>query len=73
MQLTTTLAIWVKQWAEANEKRPNQNAGYYLGIYAVIGVVSVAGACLAAWSVILPLVTNSARSLHADLLQTTFR
>jgi len=42
------LAILVQKWTEANEEHPNQQLGFYLGIYAMLVVValgSVSGEC----------------------------
>lgn len=43
------VAIWIKEWSEANERNPNQNLGYYLGIYALLMVLSNLGALGELW------------------------
>ncbi|KAI8314010.1 ABC transporter atnG [Colletotrichum sp. SAR11_59] len=33
--------IWLKWWTEANEQRPNQDLGKWVGVYAALGVGSI--------------------------------
>ncbi|KAK6211651.1 ABC transporter [Colletotrichum tabaci] len=63
--------VWVKLWSEANSVKTNTSVGYYLGIYAVFGVLGTLGASLAAWFAFLDIITNTALKLHSDLLKTT--
>ncbi|TQN65415.1 ABC transporter atnG [Colletotrichum shisoi] len=64
--------VWVKWWSEANSVEANTSVGYYyLGIYAVFGVLGTLGASLAAWFAFLDIITNTALKLHSDLLKTT--
>ncbi|THC95864.1 hypothetical protein EYZ11_004642 [Aspergillus tanneri] len=32
--------VWVQRWAAANEKRPNENLGLYMGVYVFIALVA---------------------------------
>lgn len=41
--------IWLKWWAESNEQRPNQDLGKWLGVYAALGVGSVASVLFGMW------------------------
>ena len=43
------LGIWVKWWAEANELHPNEKIGFYLGVYAALGVLAIISLILACW------------------------
>ena len=43
------LGIWIKWWAEANELHPNEKIGFYLGIYAALGVLAIISLILACW------------------------
>jgi ATP-binding cassette subfamily C (CFTR/MRP) protein 1 len=43
------LAIWVKLWAEYNEKHPNQRLGFYLGIYSMLGAISFLFLSISCW------------------------
>ncbi|KAJ0350144.1 hypothetical protein COL154_013387 [Colletotrichum chrysophilum] len=63
--------VWVKWWSEANAAKANTSVGYYLGMYAVFGVLGTLGASLAAWFAFLDIITNTALKLHSDLLKTT--
>jgi len=45
----TFLAVWVKLWAEYNEEFPNQRLGYYLGIYAMIGILALIFLIVSCW------------------------
>lgn len=42
-------AVWVQWWVDANEKAPNQNLGLYIGIYALLITLSIAGLTLCCW------------------------
>lgn len=44
-------AIWVKMWAEYNERYPNQRLGYYLGIYAMLGGLALFFLIVSCWYV----------------------
>lgn len=46
-------AIWVKWWASSNEANPGKRTGYYLGIYAMLGVVAMLSLVAGAWFVLL--------------------
>ncbi|KAG8409595.1 hypothetical protein J3459_017421 [Metarhizium acridum] len=66
----TTEFLW---WSEANEKQANEKVGMYLGVYAALGVLATIGACLAAWTALISIISKSAVKLHSDLLETTMR
>lgn len=42
-------ALWIEKWTEANEGSPNQQTGLYLGVYAMLVVVSIAGTAGECW------------------------
>ncbi|KKK22299.1 hypothetical protein ARAM_005011 [Aspergillus rambellii] len=41
--------IWVKWWASSNEANPGKHTGYYVGIYAMLGVVGMLSLIAGAW------------------------
>lgn len=81
------LEIWLEWWTRANEERPNENVGYWLGGYGALGVLTLLATFLANWyvSVIhdnqlrsprvfeMIIVPKTARRFHEILLGTTMR
>ncbi|GKZ27194.1 hypothetical protein AbraCBS73388_003838 [Aspergillus brasiliensis] len=63
--------LWVQWWVEANESRPNKDVGMYLGVYAVLFVVQLAGTAGGLWLLIITIINNTAFNLHTDLLSAT--
>ena len=65
--------IWLRLWAEANERSPGSDAAYYLGIYGLITVLSL----LAVWTTIqwwfVKVIPQSAQTLHLKLLTSVMR
>lgn len=51
----------MKWWARANEKDPNAHTGYYIGIYAMLGVVGMICLIVSCWLVspFLPAQTDT--------------
>jgi ATP-binding cassette subfamily C (CFTR/MRP) protein 1 len=64
-------AIWLKWWAEANARQPNQNVGMYMGVFAAVGILGVLVTGLACWFAFIRIISNSALHLHSALLRTT--
>jgi len=62
--------IWVKWWAAANDLHPNGNLGYYLGIYAVLGVAAMISLIVSCWELIINMVPKSGENFHWALLKT---
>jgi hypothetical protein len=40
-------ALWVNLWTAANESHPNENIGYWLGVYGALAALTLIG-CAAA-------------------------
>ncbi|KAJ5575262.1 P-loop containing nucleoside triphosphate hydrolase protein [Penicillium hetheringtonii] len=55
----------------ANEKKPNQNIGFWLGGYGALGVLTLFGAFLSTWVLGMIIEPKTARSFHEVLLGTT--
>ena len=62
--------IWLKWWAAANAKNPNSQLGYYLGIYAMLGVLGLASLVISCWQIIIRMVPKSGANFHHSLLKT---
>ncbi|KAM0552701.1 hypothetical protein ACHAPJ_007798 [Fusarium lateritium] len=63
--------IWLKWWAEANARQPNQNVGMYMGVFAAVGTSGVLVTGLACCFAFIRIISNSALHLHSALLETT--
>ncbi|KAK0106876.1 hypothetical protein ONS95_003598 [Cadophora gregata] len=62
--------IWIKWWAASNVQAPNQNLGYYLGIYAMLGVLALLFLVGSCWQLVITMVPRSGESFHKILLKT---
>ena len=62
--------IWLGWWADANAVAPNQNLGYYLGIYALLAIAALASLIVSCWDLIITMVPQSGESFHWKLLKT---
>ncbi|CAG9989646.1 unnamed protein product [Clonostachys byssicola] len=62
--------IWVNWWAAANAEHPNERLGYYLGIYAMLGVLSLLFLVVSCWQMIVTMVPLSGKNFHWSLLTT---
>ncbi|KAM0263319.1 hypothetical protein ACHAPA_008810 [Fusarium lateritium] len=62
--------IWLNWWAAANAKEPFTRLGYYLGIYAMLGGLSIIFLVLSTWQMIVTMVPLSGNNFHQSLLNT---
>ncbi|KAL8839223.1 MAG: hypothetical protein Q9170_001829 [Blastenia crenularia] len=62
--------IWLGWWAAANAREPNQDLGYWLGIYALLGVAGLASLVISCWQIIITMVPQSGENFHWRLLNT---
>ncbi|GKU22899.1 unnamed protein product, partial [Fusarium langsethiae] len=62
--------IWLNWWAAANAKEPFTRLGYYLGIYAMLGALSIIFLVLSTWQMIVTMVPLSGNNFHQSLLKT---
>jgi len=62
--------IWLNWWAAANSKEPFTKLGYYLGIYAMLGGLSIIFLVLSTWQMIVTMVPLSGNNFHQNLLNT---
>ncbi|KAJ5364163.1 P-loop containing nucleoside triphosphate hydrolase protein [Penicillium cataractarum] len=63
--------IWLQWWTVANQKRPNENITYWLGIYGALGFLTLFSAFIANWVFGMIIVPKTARRFHEILLGTT--
>ena len=61
--------IWLGWWATANLAAPNQRLGYYLGIYAMLGILGLASLVISCWQIIITMVPKSGANFHHRLLK----
>ncbi|UKZ84066.1 hypothetical protein TrVFT333_011882 [Trichoderma virens FT-333] len=66
-------AIWIQQWTNANEEHPNEKTGLYLGVYALLVVLSIGGTAGECWTFFVNIINDTALKLHDDLLKATLR
>ena len=62
--------IWLGWWAAANARHPNQDLGYWLGIYALLGAAGLASLIVSCWQIIITMVPQSGENFHWRLLNT---
>ena len=62
--------VWIGWWADANARRPNARLGYYLGIYALLGVGGLICLIVGCWELIVVMVPQAGEKFHRRLLST---
>lgn len=62
--------IWLGWWADENARAPNSRLGYWLGIYALLGVAGLASLVVSCWQIIITMVPQSGENFHWTLLNT---
>ncbi|KAM0255269.1 hypothetical protein ACHAQJ_005924 [Trichoderma viride] len=70
---TEFATVWLKWWSAANEIEPNKDVGMYMGVYAFFSIFGVIAIAISCWFGIVNIITNSASSLHYNLLISTVR
>jgi len=60
----------VKWWAASNVLDPNGRLGYYLGIYAVLGVAALVSLVVSCWELIINMVPKTGEIFYWKLLDT---
>ncbi|KAF4972333.1 hypothetical protein FZEAL_9615 [Fusarium zealandicum] len=63
-------SIWLNWWAAVNAREPFARLGYYLGIYAMLGGLSIIFLVLSTWQMIVTMVPLSGNNFHKSLLNT---
>jgi len=62
--------VWLGWWSTANAEHPNQRLGYYLGIYALLGVGGLACLVVGCWQLLVTMVPQAGKKFHQRLLDT---
>lgn len=65
--------IWLGWWSTYNATHPNGNLGYWLGIYALLGVAGLISLVVSCWQIIVTMVPQSGGNFHSRLLNTVLR
>ncbi|OAA38788.1 ABC transporter [Cordyceps fumosorosea ARSEF 2679] len=65
--------VWLKWWSGANEMEANKDVGTFMGVYAFLSLFGVVAIGISCWFGIINIISNSAISLHSDLLASTIR
>ncbi|KAF7719382.1 Uncharacterized protein PECH_004876 [Penicillium ucsense] len=63
-------SIWMKWWAVSDTQSPRQEAGKYLGVYAMLGCIAMISLILGCWQMVITMVPRSGETFHRKLLQT---
>ncbi|KAL7917975.1 ABC transporter [Trichoderma austrokoningii] len=66
-------SIWVQWWTGYNAKHPNENLGYWLGVYFGVAALAVVGCMASDWAFRMLLVPKTSQRFHQLLLDTTMR
>ncbi|KAK6449569.1 hypothetical protein FP744_10005819 [Trichoderma asperellum] len=66
-------SVWLKWWAESNEKDPNSNLGKWLGVYTVLSVGAFISCLVAAWELFIVVINRSGLYFHDILANTVAR
>ncbi|KND86897.1 Canalicular multispecific organic anion transporter 2 [Tolypocladium ophioglossoides CBS 100239] len=66
-------SVWLKWWAEANEKEPNANLGKWLGVYAVLGIGAITACLFGTWQLFIITINRSGLYFHNLLVDTVSR
>lgn len=69
------MTIWISNWSSAStpspsNPNPHPNLGFYLGIYTLLVVLAQGGTVGECYVFLLNIISNTALSLHTDLLNS---
>lgn len=67
----TFSSLWVQLWTNANAHHPNDNIGYWLGIYGFIAAIAIFGGLSSDLLFKLVVVPKTSKKFHDLLLDTT--
>uniref|UniRef100_A0A8H7NNV7 ABC transporter n=1 Tax=Bionectria ochroleuca TaxID=29856 RepID=A0A8H7NNV7_BIOOC len=64
-------SIWLQWWTHYNKEHPNDNIGYWLGVYFALASLAIAGCMASDWAFRMMVVPKTSRKFHELLLDTT--
>jgi ATP-binding cassette, subfamily C (CFTR/MRP), member 1 len=67
---TSFPTIWVQWWSVANASQPNQNLGYWLGVYGVLGAGALISLLASVYQMLIKIMPRSGETFHRELLRT---
>lgn len=67
----TFSSLWLQLWTNANARHPNDNIGYWLGIYGLIAAIAIIGGLSSDLLFKLVIVPKTSKKFHDILLDTT--
>ncbi|KAF9870342.1 ABC transporter [Colletotrichum karsti] len=65
---STFPTVWLKFWTDHTAENPNEDSGYYLGVYAALQASGVVCFAVLIWFVLVPVASRSGINLHQRLL-----
>ncbi|KAI3390250.1 hypothetical protein diail_10861, partial [Diaporthe ilicicola] len=65
--------FWITLWAQSSDGSQASRLGYWLGLYALFGVLTAAGLISAVYYMYVVIVPKSAQSLHLTVLRAVIR
>lgn len=65
--------VWVQWWTLANDEHGTQHVGYWLGVYAALGAISVLATFGSSFVLLMLITPTAARNLHRKMLDIATR
>lgn len=65
--------VWLSWWSDANNRDPNEDIGYYLGVYGAFQAAFLLALFLGARHTANTMVVSSGRYLHEQLIQAVIK
>ncbi|EFR02843.1 hypothetical protein MGYG_05844 [Nannizzia gypsea CBS 118893] len=66
-------SLWLQWWTNANDTKPNEHIGYWVGVYAGLALLAIFSATLSDSVFNLVVLPKTSRRFHDVLLTTTMR
>ncbi|KAJ6784449.1 hypothetical protein PWT90_09718 [Aphanocladium album] len=66
-------SVWLQKWMNYNADQPNENIGYYLGVYGALAALVLIGCSLADTVFNLVVIPRTSKKFHDMLLTTTMK